>query len=353
MELRKDIRKLQQSELLNALKSMNEPGFRAQQVWDWLWQKRVTRFEDMRNLPLLLRQKLEQAFVINAVHIHETQSSADGTLKCAMRLHDQYVVESVLIPQGKRMTACISSQVGCSLTCSFCATGKLKRMRNLQADEIYDQVMLVNETALNTYQQKLSNIVFMGMGEPLLNYNQVKEAITKLCAPEGMGLSPQRITVSTAGVHKMIRTLADDRLNVHLALSLHAASDEKRNQVMPINETNSLAMLKEALVYFYTTNGRRPTLEYVMLNGFNDSLEDARRLLTWSRGLKTKVNLIEYNPVADTGFTPSSNNRMHAFAAFLNEHGLVCTIRKSRGKDIDAACGQLANHNSLAQPEYK
>lgn len=353
MSARKDIRKLSQEQLQDVLTLWNEPAFRAAQIYDWLWQKHVTQFKDMRNIPQLLRQKLDAAFVIQAAQIHETQNSNDGTLKCAMRLFDNYVVESVLIPEGQRMTACISSQVGCSLTCAFCATGKLKRMRNLEADEIFDQVALINGEAMRVYQKKLSNIVFMGMGEPLLNYKAVMDSISKMCAPQGLGISPQRITVSTAGVQKMIIQLADNPLKVHLALSLHAATDEKRNKVMPINETNSIASLKSALQYFTTASGRRPTLEYVMLNGFNDQPEDARHLIAFTRGLKTKINLIEYNPVAETGFTASSGNRMHAFAALLQEQGLICTIRRSRGKDIDAACGQLANHNSLAQPQYK
>jgi len=349
----KDIRKLNLQQLQDVLKLWHEPAFRAAQIYEWLWQKHITQFEDMRNIPKLLRQKLQATFVIQAVQIHETQCSHDGTLKCAMRLFDNFVVESVLIPEGPRMTACISSQVGCSLTCAFCATGKLKRMRNLEADEIFDQVALVNEEALRVYKKKLSNIVFMGMGEPLLNYKAVIEAISKICSPQGMGISPQRITVSTAGVQKMIKQLADESLKVHLALSLHAATDEKRNTVMPINETNSVTALKSALQYYIKTSGRRPTLEYVMLHGFNDQPEDARDLIAFARGLKTKINLIEYNPVAETGFTASSRNRMHAFAAQLQEQGLICTIRRSRGKDIDAACGQLANRNALAQPEYK
>ncbi|MCE3259693.1 MAG: rlmN [Bacteroidetes bacterium] len=345
---KKDIRALSLEELKAVFKEIGEPEFRAKQIYDWLWSKSETDFSQMSNLSKKLREYLEENFVINAVQINEQQVSSDGTVKCAMKLHDAYVVESVLIPHQSRMTACISSQVGCSLTCKFCATGKMKRMRNLNADEIYDQVVLVKKTAAEKYDAPLTNIVYMGMGEPLLNYNEVLESVEKITSPDGLGMSPKRITVSTAGVAKMIVKLADDNVKFNLALSLHAANDEKRNKIMPINETNSLDNLAEALNYFIKKTGTRPTFEYIVFKDFNDSLEDAQDLVNFCRKVKGKVNIIEYNPIGDGEFQQTTRERLNAFTAFLEEHGIVCNVRRSRGKDIDAACGQLANKNKLA-----
>ncbi len=307
----------------------------------------------MSNLSLKLREYLNTHFVINAVEIHELQVSSDRTIKCAMRLHDGYVVESVLIPQGERMTACISSQVGCSLTCKFCATGKLKRMRNLNADEIVDQVKLVRDTAMERYGQPLSNIVYMGMGEPLLNYAEVVRSIEMISSPDGLGMSPRRITVSTAGVAKMIKKLADDNLRVNLALSLHAANDEKRNSIMPINETNTLENLADALNYFVDKTGVRPTFEYIAFKEFNDSIKDAMELVAFCKQVKSKVNIIEYNAIDDGEFQQTTKERLKAFTDTLEKNGVICNVRRSRGKDIDAACGQLANKNKLASQQLK
>lgn len=307
----------------------------------------------MSNLSLKLREYLNTHFVINAVEIHELQVSSDRTIKCAMRLHDEYVVESVLIPQGERMTACISSQVGCSLTCKFCATGKLKRMRNLNADEIVDQVKLVRDTAMERYGQPLSNIVYMGMGEPLLNYAEVVRSIEMISSPDGLGMSPRRITVSTAGVAKMIKKLADDNLRVNLALSLHAANDEKRNSIMPINETNTLENLADALNYFVDKTGVRPTFEYIAFKEFNDSIKDAMELVAFCKQVKSKVNIIEYNAIDDGEFQQTTKERLKAFTDTLEKNGVICNVRRSRGKDIDAACGQLANKNKLASQQLK
>jgi 23S rRNA (adenine2503-C2)-methyltransferase len=322
-------------------------------VYDWLWAKGMVNFRDMSNLSKKLRDYLEQNYAINAVEIHELQVSADRTIKCAMRLHDNYVVESVLIPHQMRMTACISSQVGCSLSCKFCATGKLKRMRNLNADEIFDQVVLVKNTAAERYQAPLTNIVYMGMGEPLLNYAEVLKSIEKITGADGLGMSPKRITVSTAGVAKMIKKLGDDKVKFNLALSLHAANDQKRNQLMPINETNSLAVLEEALLYFTKKTGTRPTFEYIVFKDFNDSLADAQELVDYCRRVKSKVNIIEYNAVDGGEFSQTTRERLLAFTGYLENNGIICNVRHSRGKDIDAACGQLANKNKLVSPELK
>lgn len=307
----------------------------------------------MSNLSKTLRDYLENNFVINAVEIHELQVSADKTIKCAMRLHDNYVVESVLIPQRTRMTACISSQVGCSLTCKFCATGKLKRMRNLNADEIFDQVVLVKNTAEERYGAALSNIVYMGMGEPLLNYTEVLKSTERITSPKGLGMSPQRITLSTAGVAKMINKLAEDKVRFNLALSLHAATDEQRNQIMPINETNSLENLAESLRYFTEETGTRPTLEYIAFKDFNDSIKDAQHLVDFCRKVKSKVNIIEYNSIDGSEFAQTSPERLAAFTGYLEKNGIICNVRRSRGKDIDAACGQLANKNKLSATVLK
>lgn len=350
---KKDIRALSLEQLTEVFKEIGEPAFRAKQVYDWLWSKSETDFSQMSNLSKKLREFLEENYAINAVQIHELQVSKDRTIKCAMKLHDNYVVESVLIPHETRITACISSQVGCSLTCKFCATGKLKRMRNLNADEIYDQVALVKKTAAERYNAPLTNIVYMGMGEPLLNYNEVLASVEKITSPKGLGMAAKRITVSTAGVAKMINKLADDNVKFNLALSLHAANDEKRNYIMPINETNSLENLADSLNYFINKTGTRPTFEYIVFKDFNDSLQDARELVDFCRKVKSKVNIIEYNPIDDGEFQQTTKERLRAFTGHLENNGIICNVRHSRGKDIDAACGQLANKNKLASHQLK
>jgi 23S rRNA (adenine2503-C2)-methyltransferase len=353
LSTKKNIRALSELQLIEVFKEINEPSFRAKQVYDWLWAKRAVSFDDMSNLSKSLRYYLQTNFSINAVHISELQISNDRTIKCAMKLHDDYVVESVLIPQGERMTACISSQVGCSLTCKFCATGKLKRMRNLSADEIYDQVVLVKNTALEKYANSLTNIVYMGMGEPLLNYTEVLNSVDKITNPNGLGMSAKRITVSTAGVAKMIMKLGNDEVKFNLALSLHAANDEKRNYIMPINETNTLDNLADSLLHFYNKTGNRPTFEYIVFKDFNDTLTDAKELAAYCKRVKSKVNIIEYNPIDNSEFKQTLPERLKAFTNFLDEQGIICNVRRSRGKDIDAACGQLANKNKLAQQLVK
>ena len=338
-----NIRHLTKEEISKELSLLGEPGFRANQIWQWLWEKNVASFEEMSNLPQALREKLSLNFKIYKLSINNKQVSTDGTIKLGFKLYDNELVEGVLIPADDRMTACISSQVGCSLACSFCATARLPRKRNLFFDEIYDQVANINKIALEHYSKKLTNIVFMGMGEPLLNYTNVIKGIERITADDGLGMAPKRITVSTAGIAKMIKKLADEEVKFNLALSLHAATDEKRNTIMAINETNNLEALKEALQYFTDKTGTRVTLEYVMLSGYNDGKEDVISLATFCKKLPCKVNLIEYNPIENGIFKKSSGNALHRFKDYLEANHIIANIRRSRGEDIDAACGQLAN----------
>jgi 23S rRNA (adenine2503-C2)-methyltransferase len=343
-----DIRSLSFEEIKTAFDEKGEKHFRAKQVYEWLWKKSIHDFDGMTNLSKELREKLKERFVIYSISLADRQVSSDKTIKCAFKLHDSNVVEGVLIPTTSRMTACISSQVGCSLTCAFCATGKLKRMRNLEASEIYDQVVALRDQAENTYNIPLSNIVYMGMGEPLLNYKNTLASVEKITSPEGLGMSPQRITVSTAGIAKMIMKLGDDGVKFNLALSLHAANDEKRNKIMPINEQNSLDALAEALRYFYDKTGTRVTYEYIIFRNFNDELQDARELAEFCKHVPCKVNIIEYNPIDDGEYQQADAHKVDAFARFLESKNIVVNVRRSRGKDIDAACGQLANKNTAA-----
>ncbi|MES2627724.1 MAG: 23S rRNA (adenine(2503)-C(2))-methyltransferase RlmN [Bacteroidota bacterium] len=345
---KKDIRSLSLEELTVIFKNEGEQGFRAKQVFEWLWKKSAHAFTDMTNLSKSTRDWLENNFVINAVQTAESQKSDDGTIKNAFQLYDSYVVEGVLIPTEKRMTACISSQVGCSLTCKFCATGKLKRMRNLNADEIYDQVVAIKRQAEANYEKPLTNIVYMGMGEPLLNYKNVLESVEKITSDQGLGMAAKRITISTAGIAKMIKQLGDDEVKFNLAVSLHAANDAKRNHIMPINESNTLEALAESLVYYYRKTKNPVTFEYIIFKDFNDELEDAKELADFCKKVPSKVNIIEYNSIDDGEFQQADSKKVERFQQYLEGKGIVAKVRRSRGKDIDAACGQLANKNQAA-----
>lgn len=344
-----DIRKQTLESLIDYFEEMGEKKFRARQVWEWLWVKSATSFDQMSNLSKTTREKLKNDFTINAIRTDNAQLSSDGTIKSAFRLHDNHLIEGVLIPADDRMTACVSSQVGCSLSCKFCATGYMKRERNLDAGEIYDQVVAIRDQAGKNYDKPLSNIVFMGMGEPLLNYKGVLEGIDRITAEDGLNMSPKRITVSTAGIEKMIRKLANDQVKFNLALSLHAADDKKRDTIMPINETNTLEALQQALIYFYEQTGNRITFEYILFYDFNDSLEDAEKLLKYARKVPgVRINIIEYNPISEASFTRADPQTIDRFANHLIKGGISTTVRRSRGKDIDAACGQLANKSKVA-----
>jgi 23S rRNA (adenine2503-C2)-methyltransferase len=340
--IKKDIRKLDIAAIKEYLTTQGEQAFRAKQIYEWLWKKSAVSFDQMSNLSVGLRQKLNNHFVINPVQVANKQLSSDGTIKSAFKLFDNNLVEGVLIPADDRMTACVSSQVGCSLTCKFCATGYMERKRNLDASEIYDQVVHIRHQAEEQYQAPLTNIVYMGMGEPLLNYANVLQSIEHITSPEGLNMAAKRITVSTAGIAKMIKKLGDDEVKFNLALSLHAANDTKRNQIMPINESNSLVALKEALQYFYKKTGTKLTYEYIVFYNFNDTLDDARELYEFTKHTPCKVNIIEYNPIAEAKFINTTEDSLTRFSNFLEHKGVVVNVRRSRGKDIDAACGQLA-----------
>lgn len=341
--VKKDIRALTKEQLRVFFEKEGDKAFRGNQVYEWLWQKSAYNFDDMTNLSLSTRQMLEANFVINHIKVDTMQRSADGTVKNAVKLHDGLIVESVLIPTKTRTTACVSSQVGCSLDCRFCATSRLKRMRNLNPDEIYDQVVTIDRESRLYYDKPLSNIVFMGMGEPLMNYNNVLKAIDKITSPEGLAMSPKRIVVSTSGVPKMIKKMADDDVKFKLAVSLHSAIDEVRTSIMPFNATFPLKDLREALVYWYSKTKNRITYEYVVWDGINDQKKDVEALIQFCKFAPSKVNLIEYNPIDDGEFQQANSKAIDMYVSMLEANRITVTVRRSRGKDIDAACGQLAN----------
>jgi 23S rRNA (adenine2503-C2)-methyltransferase len=340
---KKDIRALSKEQLRDFFVANGDKSFRGNQVYEWLWSKGAHSFDDMTNLARPTRQMLEDSFVINHIKVDHMQKSSDGTVKNAVRLHDGLVVESVLIPTESRTTACVSSQVGCSLDCNFCATARLKRMRNLNPDEIYDQVVAIDNESKLYHNRPLSNIVFMGMGEPLMNYNNVIKAIDMITSPEGLGMSPKRITVSTSGVPKMIKKLADDEVKFKLAVSLHSAIDEIRAGIMPFSKNFPLKDLRESIEYWYAKTKSRVTYEYVVWDGINDDKRSIDALVRFCRYVPCKVNLIEYNPIDDGEFQQASEESIHAYIKALEAAGIVVKVRRSRGKDIDAACGQLAN----------
>ncbi|MCH2233432.1 MAG: 23S rRNA (adenine(2503)-C(2))-methyltransferase RlmN [Crocinitomicaceae bacterium] len=341
-----NIRNLNIDDLKSFLVENGEKAFRVKQVYEWIWKKGVRSFAEMRNIPKTTIALLEEKYFIDCISISDQQKSNDGTIKCAFKTHDGHITEGVLIPTSKRVTACISSQVGCSLACKFCATGRLKLMRNLTPGEIYDQVLLLNNLAKEQYGQHLTNIVFMGMGEPLLNYKNTLLGIERITDEIGLGISPKRITVSTAGIGKMIQKLGDDEVKFNLALSLHAANEAKRSDIMEINDSNNLEVLADSLKHFYARTGMRPTFEYIIFKNFNDELSDAAELADFCKNVPVKINIIEYNPIDDGEFQQADAHKVDAFANYLESKNLIVNVRRSRGKDIDAACGQLANKNA-------
>jgi 23S rRNA (adenine2503-C2)-methyltransferase len=345
--VQQNIRHLSLSDLEAYFENIGEKKFRAKQVYEWIWQKAALSFADMTNLSKQLRQQLGETFTFPALTIDTTQNSTDGTIKSRFKTWDGHLVEGVLIPTQSRYTACVSSQIGCSLSCKFCATGYMERKRNLEFDEIYDEVVLINQQCEKIYGKKLTNIVFMGMGEPLLNYKNVLKAVERISSPDGLAMSPRRITVSTAGVAKMIRQLGDDKVRFKLALSLHAANDQKRHEIMPINDTNNIKSLVEALNYYYKQTKNEISFEYILFDNFNDSSKDADDLIKLYRQVPADlVNIIEYNPIDFAKFSKPSEEKTEAFMKYLEKNKVNARLRRSRGKDIDAACGQLANKDN-------
>ena len=348
MTKKKNLRSLKKEELKKLLIDWKEPGFRANQIYDWLWAKGVSSIDEMRNIPKHLSSRLKEFFFIEPIKFDSIQKSSDGTIKNAVLLRDGLLVESVLIPTSDRITACVSSQVGCSLDCNFCATARLKRMRNLDPDEIYDQVLAIHRQGLENFNRPLTNIVFMGMGEPLMNYKNVLSAIEKITQPDGLNFSPKRITLSTVGVPKMIKRLADDKVKFNLAVSLHSAVNDIRSSIMPINDSAPIEELTESLVYWYRLTRRKITFEYVVWKEINDKIEDVEALVKLCKQVPSKVNLIEYNFIGDKRFKRAENKSIDLYRRKLKENGISAHIRKSRGEDIDAACGQLANKTGVS-----
>ena len=354
----KDIRTLDSKELHDEVVAMGEKPFRAKQLEDWVWSKSAGSFEEMTSLSKNFREELAEKFSLKRIELSEQQIGRDGTVKCAFKVDtdkpgDLNIIEGVLIPTKSRTTACISSQVGCSLACDFCATGRLKLMKNLTAAEMYDQVEMIATIARERERSNLSNIVYMGMGEPLLNYKHVLESVKRICGTPGLGMSPRRITISTAGIAKAIKRLGDDEVKFNLALSLHAANDKKRSEIMAINDSNNLDSLAEALIYFHEKTGSRVTFEYIIFRDFNDCIEDAQELAVFCKNVPCKINIIEYNPIDDGRFQQADSAKVDAFKDFLEERNLIVNVRRSRGKDIDAACGQLANKNASGKDSLR
>ena len=338
-----DIRSLSEDKLCEFFENKGFESYRGKQVYEWIWKKSSHTFDNMTNISKEVRLMLHENFVINHIEVDKIQKSSDGTIKNAVKLFDDYTVESVLIPTEDRTTACVSSQVGCSLDCNFCATSKLKRMRNLNPDEIYDQVVTINKQSLQYFNRPLSNIVFMGMGEPLMNYNNLIKSIEMISSDKGLNISQKRIVVSTSGIPKMIKKLADENLKVNLALSLHSAIEATRNKIMPFSSKFPLDDIWESLNYWYTKTKRKITFEYIVWKNINDSIEDINALVNYCKSIPSKVNLIEYNSIGDSQFESASNNMINLYKSILEKNRITVTVRRSRGKDIDAACGQLAN----------
>ena len=338
-----DIRGLSEDQIIEFFEKKGFDSYRGRQVYEWIWRKSCYSFDEMTNISKDLRDVLDNHFVINHIQVDKIQKSFDGTIKNALKLHDDHTVESVLIPTDDRTTACVSSQVGCSLDCKFCATSKLKRMRNLNPDEIYDQVVTINDQSLKYFNRPLSNIVYMGMGEPLMNYNNLIKSIEKISSDKGLNMSQKRIVVSTSGIPKMIKKLADENLKVNLALSLHSAIEETRNKIMPFSKKFSLDEIKDSLIYWYSKTKRKITFEYIVWKDINDSIEHIIALVNYCKLIPSKVNLIEYNSIGDQNFESANQNMINLYKDILEKNRITVTVRRSRGKDIDAACGQLAN----------
>ena len=338
-----DIRSISFDKLNNFIQKNNFPSYRSNQIFNWINKSTLRSFDDMTNIPKSLVKLLKENFVINITNILSKQVSNDSTIKFAIKLHDNLVIEAVLIPSGKRVTACVSSQVGCSLDCEFCATSKLLRMRNLYSYEIFDQIMILNSQSLKNYSLPISNIVFMGMGEPLLNYKNVIESIKLITSENGIKISNKKITLSTSGISKMIIKMSNDNIKFNLAVSLHSAVEETRNMIMPFSKSFPLDKLINSLDYWYKKTKRKVTFEYLIWKGINDDLEHVEALVKICKRIPSKVNLIEYNSIDSPTFKKADDFWVDNYLKILKKNKIPVSVRRSRGKDINAACGQLAN----------
>jgi 23S rRNA (adenine2503-C2)-methyltransferase len=351
---RTNLKAMGPSELSRFARDLDEPSFRGAQLFNWLYGKGVTDFDAMTNLPSALREKLGDVAKTPLISLRTRKESTDGTIKCLFDLPSGRRIESVLIPEfdergnASRLTVCVSSQVGCALGCSFCATGKMGFRENLTAGEIFDQVWFINEIARQEFDRRITNVVYMGMGEPLMNYEHVLKSIRILTHENSMHLSWKRFTISTVGLARRIQQLAEDDQKCYLAVSLHAPTNEKRSSIMPVNRTEKtdLGALRNALEHYYEQQERAVTYEYCMFDGFNDTPEDAKNLARITRWIPSKVNLIMYNQVAGTGFNRTPEEKLNRFVRILVDRGVTVTVRRSRGEDIDAACGQLAEEEN-------
>src|SRR6266536_2115843 len=351
-----DIKSLRLEELQEKLGELGEPKYRAGQIADWLHKKRVTSFDEMTDLPQSLRAELARQFSLDKIDVARVLGSRDTTRKFLFRLSDANLIESVLIPaspalygeKSDRRTICISTQVGCAYGCKFCASGLEGFSRNLRADEIIDQIIAIERAS----GEKIDNIVFMGMGEPLANFENVMRAIRIINAPWGLGIGARHITLSTSGLAPQIKKLADAPLQIRLAVSLHGATDEVRNQIMPINHKYNIETLLSACDYYAERKKQRLTFEYILIAGVNDSDEQAHLLSRHARRCSARVNLIPYNTVEGLGWSRPSRNRQEKFLSILGAHKIAATLRREKGHDIDAACGQLrlqTNRNERQQ----
>lgn len=337
------VRDLNFERLVEFCEIKNQRAFRARQISYWLWHKGVNDFESMSDLPKNFREELSEAFFFDNVKIESVLRSKDKTTKFLFNSHDGKLFEGVLIPSKDRVTACISTQSGCPLNCSFCSTGQMGFIRNLSVGEIFGQVFELNEICKVDFGRSLTNIVIMGMGEPLLNYENTLEAIKHITAENDLGFSPQRITLSTAGIAPKIKSLGDDNIKFNLSISLHSADNKIRSEIMPINNKYDLETLSASIRYFYEKTGKRITYEYLLLRGINDDLKDAEKLSQFTKISPCKINLIRYNSGDSDIYLPSDDKKTDEFMEFLKSKNLVVTLRKSKGQDINAACGQLAN----------
>ena len=340
-----DIKSLQLGELEDKVRELGQPLYRARQIADWLYQKRVQSFDEMTDLPQGLRNRLAEQFDFSKIDIVRVLGSHDTTRKFLFRLADDSLIETVLIPaspalygsRSDRRTLCVSTQVGCAYGCKFCASGLEGFSHNLKPNEIVDQIIAVERES----GEKIDNIVFMGMGEPLANLDNVMRAIRIINAPWGLGIGARRITLSTSGLAPQIRKLADEPLQIRLAISLHGATDDVRNQIMPINRRYNIETLLAACDYYMSRKKQRLTFEYILIAGVNDSDEQARLLASHAKRLSAKVNLIPYNTVHGLPWSRPSEDRQEKFLSILRERGIAATLRREKGHDIDAACGQL------------